>query len=118
MKKPVRMKKVAKELIEVWLMDNSSEDKSTFASICDRWIQKRKQDIQQYTLDQQEWIDAIEEAYKKFKELGEEKFIETYGKFEDGIFNIMYEDIQCRRVGKQLPKRRLVVRDEYKPTDS
>lgn len=65
---------VARQLAAAFVILSSSENKTSFASLCDRWIQQRRQNI----VHEQAWIDAISEAYSEFLNFGEEKFIQKY----------------------------------------
>ena len=70
----MKKEKIVKNLLDAYMNMNVLEKKITFAGLCDWWIQLRKQTI----LKEQVVIDTIEEIYKEYLELGEEKFLQKY----------------------------------------
>ena len=92
---------MAKELIEAWIAHNTNENRLTFASLCDWWIQLRKQKMQKEQVE----TDIIDEIYAEFLVLGEKEFIKKYIDLS-GIYVEIYKDIEYRRThnGKDPPR--------------
>ncbi len=101
MKPETKRKRLAKELIGAWFSHNAIENRHTFASLCDWWIQLHKRKIQ----EEQAKIDDIESLYEEYVVLGEKEFITKYFQLT-GFYAEAYKDIEYRRNnnGKNRPR--------------
>ncbi len=100
LKPATKKKRLAKELIGAWITHNTNENRLTFASLCDWWIQVHRQEIQAEQMD----IEMIKEIYAEYLASGEKTFIKKNSNLS-GIHAEIYKDIEYRRAnnGKDRP---------------